>query len=70
MTQHTERQSVPNTDKCSGVLDGPQCIDGLPKQETSAAQQAVSPAGGRKPCQSVLDGPECIQGIPASTQRS
>lgn len=68
MTQHTERQSAPNTDKCSGVLDGPQCIDGLPK--TSAAQQAVSPAGGRKPCQAFWDGPECIQGIPASTQRS
>ena len=59
------RSRTPSPDKCRSVLDGPECIAGVPSGTNSPAEQASPDRAGVEACNSVLDGPECIKGVQA-----
>jgi hypothetical protein len=60
MPEKDEQSQEPVSDKCHSVLDGPECIEGVPQVGKSAKKQATQKSGSEE-CHSVLDGPECIE---------
>jgi hypothetical protein len=69
MSEKDQQTQEPNPEKCHSVLDGPECIEGVP-QEGKSSKKQTTPTPSSAECQSVLDGPECIEGTqPAEKQR-
>jgi hypothetical protein len=62
MPEKEEKSQKQNADNCPSVLDGPECIEGVPENKKSDKKQGTSRPGSGQ-CHSVLDGPECIEGI-------
>jgi hypothetical protein len=61
MPEKNVRAGAPNLEKCHTVLDGPECIEGVPPGRKSDSKKA-SPPRGSSECHSVFDAPECIEG--------
>jgi hypothetical protein len=69
MPEKNVRAGAPNPEKCHSVLDGPECIEGVPRGRKLDPKKA-SPPRGSSECHSGLDAPECIEGTqPLGRQR-
>ena len=66
MPEKNVRLGAPNPEEqCHSVLDGPECIEGVPSGRKSVAKRASSRQAGTEAGKSVLDAPGCIEGTKA-----